>query len=160
MSRVVDEAGKYSIKENAIGVSVISIEEDRVFKCQQPDHTYVNGQHVVLEPEIKLNLHLLFAAHFKLYDQALRYISYILTYFQSHPFFTSEQYANLDPQIGKLTMELQSLTYEQQNQVWAFIGGKQLPSLIYKMRMVVVQDTSPARIQPALVQVETVLGNR
>jgi len=114
----------------------------------------------VLEPELKLNLHLLFAANFKVYDQALKYISHVLTYFQSHPSFTSVEYPPLDTWIEKLTTELQSLSYEQLNQVWAFIGGKQLPSVIYKVRMVSLQAMVPTLIQPPITEINTNLHNQ
>ena len=54
-----------------------------------------------------------------------------------------------------MTVELQSLGYEQLNQIWAFIGGKQLPSVIYKVRMIVLQDETPAGIQPPLTVINT-----
>ena len=155
LSRLVDESGKYAIEEDSLCATVIHIEEERIFKSQLPEYIYVNGQSLVLAPELKLNLHLLFAAHFKLYDQALKFISYVLTYFQSHVSFTSDSYPALDARVGKLTVELCSLTYEQVNQVWAFIGGKQLPSVIYKMRMVVLQDDAPVAVQLPLTTIDT-----
>jgi hypothetical protein len=154
MSKLVDEAGKYAFEE-AIATFIINIEEDRIFKAQTAEHIYANGQHLVLEPEIKLNLYVIFAANFKTYDQSLKHISYVLTYFQSHPFFTSGTYPALNPQITKLTTELQSLSYEQLNQVWAFIGGKQLPSVIYKIRMVSLQSLAPSSIQAPIQEINT-----
>ncbi|MEG4114119.1 MULTISPECIES: DUF4255 domain-containing protein [unclassified Microcoleus] len=155
MSKLVDEAGKYAFELDTIAASIINIEEERIFKSQLPERIYTNGQHIVLEPELKLNLHVLFAANFKVYDQALKYISYVLTYFQSHPSFTSVEYPGLDPSIEKLTTELQSLSYEQLNQVWAFIGGKQLPSVIYKVRMVSLQARVPTLIQRPIIEINT-----
>jgi Pvc16 N-terminal domain len=157
MSRIVDESGKYAFAEETIGTTIINIEEERIFKSQLPDYIHTNGQHVVLEPELKLNLYILFAANFKLYDQALKFISYILTFFQAHSTFVSTQYPELDPRIGKLNVELQSLNFEQLNQVWAFIGGKQLPSVIYKVRMIALQDKTQTEVQPPLTVVETII---
>lgn len=154
LSKVVDEAGKYAVTEG-IAAYIINVEEERVLKSHLPEYVYVNGQHVVSEPALKLNLHILFAANFALYDQALKYISYVLTYFQSHPSFTSEAYPALDSHIEKLVVELQSLSYEQLNQVWAFVGGKQLPSAIYKVRMVVVQDDAQTAIQPPVTIIKS-----
>lgn len=161
MSKLVDDVGKYTF-ENSIAALIINIEEDRVFKSQTPDRIYTNGQHILLEPELKLNLHVIFAANFdvKNYDQALKYISHVLTFFQSHHAFTSVEYPALDPSIEKLTIELQSLSYEQLNQVWAFIGAKQLPSVIYKVRMVSLQSLAPTLIQPPIVEINTNLHSQ
>lgn len=158
---LVDETGKYTFT-NSIAVSILNIEEDRIFKSQVPERIYANGQHVILEPDLKLNLHVLFATNFPKdagsrsnYDQALKYISYILMYFQMHPAFSSLEYPALDPRIDKLTVELQSLNYEQLNQIWAFIGAKQLPSLIYKIRMVSVQGMVPKAVQLPIMEIKT-----
>jgi hypothetical protein len=160
MSRVVDDMGKYAIDEGSIGATIINIEEDRILKNHLPEYNNLNGQHRVMEPELKLNLDVMFAANLKLYDVALKYISYVLTFFQSHPFFMPEQYPSLDPRIEKLTMELRSLSYEQLNQVWAFIGGKQLPSVIYRVRMVALQDEALTEIQPPLTSIYMDLYSR
>lgn len=161
ISKLVDEAGKYPQEiQNKICATIINIEEDRIFKSQVPDRIYTNGQNIVLEPELKLNLYVLFAANFQKYEEALKYISYVLTYFQTHPAFTSVEYPALDPRIEKLTAELQSLSYEQQNQIWAFIGGKQLPSVIYKIRMVSIQSLAPIAIQHPVMEINTNLQSQ
>lgn len=154
MGKVVDEGGKYAIPQDSVGAALINIEEERVLKSHLPEYGVVNGQHAVLEPDLKLNLQILFAANFKLYDVALKYISLILTYFQSHQSFTPSEYPALDQRITKLALELQSLSFEQLNQIWAFIGGKQLPSVVYRVRMVMLQDRTPKIIQPPIAGLE------
>ena len=157
VGKLVDDNGKWAVKEDHVGVAVINLEEERTLKSQLPETTYVGGRNVVLEPELKLNLHVLFAANFKQYDVALRYVSHVLTFFQAHSSFTRDDHPGLDTRIERLTAELQSLTYEQLNQVWAFIGGKQLPSAVYKVRLVALQDVEPATIAPPLTTITTVV---
>jgi hypothetical protein len=158
LSKIVDEAGKYAFSEGTVAVTIINMEEERIFKAQLPEYRNVKDQHVVMEPELKLNLHILFAANFKYYAEALKYISYVLIYFQSHPSFTSVEYPALDPRIQKMTIELQSLNYEQLNQIWGFIGGKQLPSVIYKVRLLTLQDETQKAIQAPLRTINSDLG--
>lgn len=148
MGRVVDDTGKYALPLDSVGATVINIEEDRILRSQRPDYVTVAGQHIVLEPELKLNLYILFCANFKRYDAGLKYLSLMLTFFQSHPVFTSTQHPALDRGISKLTAELQSLSFEQLNQIWGFIGGKQLPSVLYKIRLITLQDSSQKAMQP------------
>lgn len=160
ISKLVDDTGKSVLKEDQLGVSLIHLEEERILRSQVPEPRLAGGKHVLLEPPLKLNLHVLYAARFTQYDQSLRYLSHVLTFFQAHPSFTPEAYPGLDARIEKLTAELQSLNYEQLNQIWAFIGGKQLPSAIYKVRMVLLQDTAQTAIQQPLTQLETNLHSR
>ena len=157
LGKVVEHDGRYAFGAESLCASIINIEEERILKAHLPEYTTINGQHVVLEPELKLNLHVMIAANFKHYDQALKYISHVLTFFQSRPAFTANVYPALEPTIEKLVVELQSLTYEQLNQVWAFIGGKQLPSVVYKVRMVALQDKAQTVVQPPLTTIRTTI---
>jgi hypothetical protein len=155
VSQLVDEMGKYAFDQEQIAAVLLNIEEERIFKSQQLEHTYTNGQHVVLEPELKLNLYIMFAAYFKQYEESLKFLSYILTFFQSHRSFTADRYPALDPRILKLNLELESPTYEHLNQIWTFLGAKHLPSVIYKVRLVVLQDQTQVAIQPPIAEVKT-----
>lgn len=159
LSKVVDELGKYAFLEETIGLSLINLEEERTMKEQLPKYN-PNDSYLVREPELRLNLYIMLAANFRQYDQALMYLSYVLTYFQSHPVFTSDKYPALDARIGKLVLELQSVTYEQLNQIWASVGGKQLPCMIYKVRMVVLQDIEPAGIRVPISIITTSTENK
>lgn len=155
LSKLVDETGKVAFVENSIATSVLSIEEDRVFRSQLPEYEFRNGQHVVLQPDLKLNVYVIFAAYFQHYNEALKHLSYILTCFQSQSTFTPQTHPGLDARIPRLNLELQSLTFEQLNQMWAFIGGKLLPSVVYKVRMVMLQDEALSAVQPPVTAIGT-----
>ena len=117
LSKLVNESGKYAFGEETIALSVVHLEEDRTFKSQLPEYTYINGQNVRLEPELKFNVHLMIAANFTVYAQAWKAISLVLAFFQSHSSFSSQEYPGLNPQFYKINVVLASLTYEQQNQI-------------------------------------------
>jgi len=51
----------------------------------------------------------------------------------------------------------QSLSFEQLNQLWATIGGKQLPSVVYRIRLVAVQDVEPVAIQRPVTEVSAAI---
>ena len=158
LSPVVDDDGKYAIDPNSIGVHLINIDEDLTSKEQLPSAVSQGGQHVLLEPRLNLNLYVMFTANYSLYDQALKYTSHILTFFQSHRLFTPEKYPSLDRKMKRLTVELQNLTYDQLNQIWAFIGAKQLPSIIYRVRVLGLQDEEQTDVRPPITIVDTRVG--
>lgn len=140
---IVDDTGKWAIDANNIGVTLINIEEERTLQSQLPDRLYVNGNHILVPPELKLNLTLLFHIRHSSsggYEQSLRYLSHVLSFFQAHPSFTADAYPGLDPRIEKLTVEMLALGTEQLNQIWAYLGSKYLPSVAYRVRMVVLQE--------------------
>lgn len=154
VGRLVDDAGKWAIKDDHVGATLVHFDEERILRGQLPETQVIGGRHVVLEPRLKLNLHVLFAAKFQKYDEALRSLSLILTFFQSHPTFTPDTHPGLDPRLERLTVELQSLGFDQLNQIWAFVGAKHLPSAIYKVRMVALQDVVPTAIREPVSQID------
>lgn len=155
-----DINNKYAFDDDKLGMTVINLEEERTVRTQLPTHAYVNGQHVVREPDVKINIHTLIGANYGHYDEALKFISLVIIFFQSHPVFTPTEYPALNPAIERLAVELQSPTYEQLNQIWGFVGAKQLPSVIYKIRMVVMQDTEPGQMRPPLTAITTAMTGR
>lgn len=143
---VMNDLGKLAIASGSIGACLINVEEERVVRAQLPERMLVKGSQVTLQPELRLNLTLLFAANLTPYEMSLRGLSQVLTFFQSHPAFASDEYPGLDPRIGRLVVEMMSYGPEQLNQIWAYLGAKYLPSVIYRVRMVVLQDVEPQGI--------------
>lgn len=155
LTRIATEAGRWAIPDDQVGVALVNVEEERALKSQVPVPAYLEGRQVLREPEIKLNLHLLFAANFKNYDQGLKQLSYVLTFFQGHPVFTRERYPGLDPRIEKLGVDLIGLTFEQLNQLWAFVGAKQLPAVVYRVRLVALQDDEPIMVGAPIITIDS-----
>ncbi|HEX8242778.1 MAG TPA: DUF4255 domain-containing protein [Longimicrobium sp.] len=160
LTRVMNDQNQVAIEPNSLAMTVINIEEERTFKAQVPTHAYTQGRHVVHEPELKVNLLVMVSAFFSNYAEALKHLSCALTWSQAHPAFNPTRSPALDPRIEKLTLELQTLAFEQLNQVWAFVGSKQLPSIFLRVRMVVLQDAEPAAVQPPITAVSAALSGR
>lgn len=160
VGRLVDDAGKWAIPDDHIGVTLVHVEEERVLRDQLPETVLSGGRQVVLPPKLKLNLHVLFAAKFQKYDESLRALSSVLTFFQARPTFTQDAYPALEPRIARLTMELQSPTFDQLNQLWAYLGAKHLPSALYRVRMVALQDAVPGDVQVPITDIGTSTGMR
>lgn len=146
LSPIAGEKGAWSLGENQVGASLISFEEERVHCSQLPETRSVEGRDILHAPPLKLNLHVLFAARFAVYEQGLRHLSLLLTYFQAHSTFTPETNPGLDPRIEHLGVELQSLSFEQLNQIWAFVGSRLLPSAVYRVRLISLQDEEPLAV--------------
>ena len=158
LSRIVDDTGKIAFGPPAIGVAVVNIDEERVMKSHLPSTVLINGKQLLLEPELKLNLTIIIAANYTKYEDALRQLSWVLTFFQAHPGFTRDRFPTLDPRIERFVVELSSLTYDQLNQLWSCNGGRQLPSVVYRVRLVAVQDVEPMAIQPPVTEVSTAVN--
>jgi hypothetical protein len=157
-SGIVGDDGKYTIEDDHVAITIINLEEEAAAREQLPHTTYQDGQTVTLEPPLNLNLYLMFAARFTHYDQAIKYMSHILTFFQTRRVFTREKYAAMNKSLSRLVVELQRVDYEQLNQIWAYIGAKHLPSVVYRVRMVTVQEGAQTGIKPPILKISAKVG--
>lgn len=157
---VVDDRGNWTVPIDTTRLMLFQIDEERMLREQLPERTLVGGRELVLPPPLKLNLVLLFAGRFQQYDQALRTISLILAFFQARPLFTPSDSPSLPTGVERLAMDLVSFGPEQMNQMWACIGAKHLPSVVYRLRMVVLQDVEPIGTGLPITTLATTLSGR
>lgn len=144
LTHVSDETG-VAIPEKSLGLSLVNIEEEKIFKEQKV--TFINSEGGVeyRNPEIKLNLYILISAYYPSdnYLEGLKQLSHVIAFFQSRNVFTNDNspaMASEDPNIKKLILELYSYSFEQMYNFWSVLGTKYLPSVLYKVRMLKVQE--------------------
>lgn len=158
LTNIMNESGKYAFDENNIALTLINVEEDRIFKSQVQEVKMVEGQNIYTEPDIKVNLYIMFAARYATYSESLKQLSNIMLFFQSKSSFNSAEYPGL-LKIEKFTAELFSLSFEQLNQVWAYLGAKYLPSVVYKLRLVIMQDIPVEKVMPPVTKITGKFNN-
>jgi hypothetical protein len=157
---LVDDRGNWVVTVDTTRLTLFQIDEERMLREQLPERTIVGGREVVLPPPLKLNLVLLFAGRFQQYDQALRTLSHILAFFQARPVFTPSDSPGTPAGIERLALDLLSYGPEQLNQMWACLGAKHLPSVVYRLRMVVLQDVEPIGSGLPITTIATALHGR
>ncbi|MEO1053678.1 MAG: DUF4255 domain-containing protein [Bacteroidota bacterium] len=151
LTNVAKEDGAWAIPNNRLGLSLINIEEEKVFKEQKTAFINDAGQTEHHNPEIKLNLYVLVTANYTSGDvdgenieylEGLKQLSYVISFFQDKYVFTNNNtplMASIDPNIQKLIVELFSYSFEQLYNFWTVIGAKYLPSVLYKVRLLTFQ---------------------
>ncbi len=157
---LVNDAGKVAVDKGTVGVALINIEEERVTRVQQPERVLVNGREIVLPPELRLNLTLMFVPNMATYELSLRALSHVLSFFQACPAFAVDEYPALDARIGQLLVELHSIGPETLNQVWACLGAKYMPSVLYRVRLVTLQDQEPASVGAPITDISLALHDK
>jgi hypothetical protein len=160
-TRLVNDKGDSAVPKGGVGFALVNVEEERAAPAQIPEARRVGDRHVMFEPELKLNLSLLFAASDDpSYAHALQSLSTVLTFFQAHSLFTPERNPDLDARVTRLAVSLVTPTYEQLNQLWSFVGGKQLPSALYRVRLVALQDEEPVGVGEPILRIDQAVGMR
>lgn len=133
-----NNADPISFTNNAITPFLINVSEDRTFrKADQFKGITQNGIRTQINPEIRVELLVLFISKFSDYSQALNFLSFVLKYFQVNRVFNPTNTPELaEEAIDKLVMELVTLPLEEQNQVWHSLNTSYLPSVLYRIRVI------------------------
>jgi hypothetical protein len=138
LSNLMNLDGSVAVTEkNKIVISVVNIQEDKI---AQSSSGKSKGAGVF--PPICLNVFLLISVNFdeKLNKEALKFLSAVAAFFQSKKSFTPSDSPSLDSNIEKLIIEIENLDFHQQSNIFSFLGAKYMPSIFYKMRMVVIEE--------------------
>lgn len=148
---------------NNIIISVVNMEEESTLKNQPAVRINPPGNAVYQNPPVFLNLYVLFTSNYSgdKYIFALQRISYVVQFLQSKGSFsygTSTDGAfSKDPDLLslKFTMELYTLTFEQLNHLWGSLGGRQIPFVMYKLRLVALTERSVLRSAPLIQEIDS-----
>jgi hypothetical protein len=119
-----------------------------------------NGGFARLAPPLHLNLYILVSAWFPgNYVEALKLLSAVVGYFQGKPAFASGL-AGFPRGLERLTMEIVNLDPQGLNNLWAGLGGRYLPSVLYKARMLTVQEGWVLEQVPAVTSTDADAGTQ
>jgi hypothetical protein len=140
-----------SFKLGAVTTLLINVEEEKTLRPADP---YVrvseDGVRQRVAPEIRLNLHVLFVARFKRYEHGLAYLSRIIAHFQAHRVLDHHNAPALGDRLERLIMELTTLSFAEQNEVWNALRTTYHPSVLYRVKLVAFRD-DPAIRTPEVV---------
>ncbi len=139
LSAIVKPDGSIAIQdENKIIVTLVNIQKDAVLKSLG----YNIENKVSDSPQASMNivLHVLFSANFNDYAEALKCISLVLSFFHQKSTFNRSNAPRLPDNIEKLVFEEENLNTDQLSNVWATIGAKYMPSLVYKIKLQMMEN--------------------
>ena len=136
LSNIVGQDGSLLVKdENRIIVSLVGVEEEK--KAGTSAVMAKGGK-----PPIYMNLYVLFSASFneKLNQEALKFLSAVVGFFQSKQVFTPDNTPELPNTIEHLSLQIKNQTFQEQSNMWAFLGAKYMPSILYKVRIIAIDE--------------------
>ncbi|WP_264522948.1 DUF4255 domain-containing protein [Flavobacterium sp. N502536] len=131
--------------EDKVALTLINLDEEATLK-NFPNHRIENDRTIYKNSVINLNLYLLFSANRNIYINSLNDISKIIAFFQGKKLFTQantiynrNNVAMTNIENFRFTIELYTPTFEELNYIWGTLGGKQLPSALYKVSMIQIE---------------------
>lgn len=147
LSGIVNQDGTVAIQgENKVLVTLINLEKEPAGKPVSGSSRSFSGNN----PALNINLYVLFSCYFSStnYIEALRFLSFVIAFLQDKSTFTQSNTPRLDESIDKLTFEMESVTSEKLNNMWATLGGKYMPSVLYKVRMLTFDSLNVREYRP------------
>jgi hypothetical protein len=148
---------------NNIVITVVNLEEESTLKNQPAVKRYPPASIVYENPPVFLNLYVLFTSNYwgDKYIFALQRISYVVSFLQQKNSFAFSSSvsgsisSDTDLLDLRFTMELYTLTFEQLNHLWGSLGGRQIPFVMYKLRLVALTDRKKVREVPPILEIDT-----
>lgn len=153
LNNLVAADGSSPIKnQNKIVITLINLEHETA-KQFYGGQRRENGQIDKINPDIYFNLDILISASFDDYDEALKFLTATVYFFQANNSFNRKNNPELPQGIASLNLEIENSPYAKTHNLWSALGAKYQPSIIYKIRHVCVQAEqikgSSAEIQDA-----------
>jgi hypothetical protein len=151
---VVDDIAKYdddtSGLDDKVVITLLNVEEESTLKNRSwYTRTTISENPPVYDmkkqnPPAYLNLYLMIAANRNAYDKSLSDISKVIEIFQ-----TNNVLEYTDSDVGKnfkFRIELHSIPFEQLSYIWGLLGGKVMPSALYKVSVVKIEAITKTNI--------------
>lgn len=154
---------------NNVVITLVNIEEESTLKNQPAlKRPFINNKGTYQNPPVYLNLYVLFVSNYSGsdYPLALKRLSYIIQFLQGKNSFSSSSSVfggSLDLSSDtitqlRFTLELYTLTFEQINHLWGSLGGRQMPFVMYKLRLVAITEGLPLREVPVIEEIDTIIS--
>ena len=138
-----------AVDSDKIVVSLVNVEEEGALKNGYNVRTIGSKTFYENRP-VFLNLFLLYSAHFGNYRTALDALAQVIEFFQANKVFTFQRTPPdtgfpADPQTQELQihLDLHTLTFQEINDLWGSLGGKQVPFVMYKARLLPIRAQVP-----------------
>ena len=149
LSAIVNQDGTIALQsENKVLITLLNIERE----------PFSASGHNIGRQKLSLNIFVIFCCHFSNsnYSEAIRFLDLIITYFEEN--YTLEA-QNIYDGNNKIKIEIETSNLDKIHNIWAAIGAKYLPSVMYKLRMVVVDSNNINAFLPAVQNTGTSSNN-
>jgi hypothetical protein len=142
---------------NKLLIFLANIERETVVATQSVRPAVVgNDKDAVAQTSaaVHLNLMLMFAANFggSKYTEALKFISATIAFFQGRVRFDHHNSPDLDPRIERLVLDIENLKVAELANLWGILGGKYVPSVLYRMRMITIDSGQITHLVPRIAR--------
>jgi hypothetical protein len=142
-----EPADPIQFSAGAVTMLLANLEEERILRDGDIYRRMnSNGGVDNVQPDIRLVLYILFVARFSDYADSWNNLAGLLRHLQSLPVLDKATAPTLPQGVERLAFELVSQSFTELNDVWNALRTTHHPSLLYRVRLLSIRDTtdSPA----------------
>jgi hypothetical protein len=144
------------VASNRMVLFLSSIEHDTLaHRAKAPAQPSAQGT-IRRVPPVFLNLLVMCAANFSgnQYPQALKFLSGAIAFFQGNAVFDHQNTPDLDRRLDRLALNMEDLGSQQMHSLWSIHGGRYLPSVLFRVRMVALDSGMLQGRDPGIARAE------
>ena len=163
---MLETANSDSLTKRII-ITLVNVEEESTLKNFSSVKKGFSGTSALYEnPPVFLNLYVLVTCNYSGTDyiHALERLSAVVRFFQCRNIFTYPPPTGgistgaVDIPDLKITLELYTLTFEQINHLWGSLGGRQVPFVMYKLRLIAITERATLIEVPLIDRIDSSLS--
>ncbi len=152
LSPLTDVEGKPADNiRNKLALFITNIAQDQMPRGVRSGRGSALGQVNGVTP-VHLDIYVMLAAAHDpdKYVEGLKQLSMALRFFQAQPVMTSQNTPELPAGLEQLSFEISNLKVEEMGQMWGNLGGRYVPSVMFKMRFVTIDAGAVTGIAPVI----------
>ena len=147
----LNDGDEFLNSTSPIVLSIVNIEEDKISRNPKL-HQWNPVDHPNIEklknPTQHFRVSVLFTAYNKVqtndkYLDGISKLEHVLRCFQEQRVFYLNGSNEVNPLTNdhiKVILDIESLNFNELNQMWSVLGSKYMPSVLYRMRMIPIQN--------------------
>ncbi|TCM86132.1 DUF4255 domain-containing protein [Rhodovulum steppense] len=86
------------------------------------------------------------------YLEGLKLMSAAMMFFQTCPVMNPQTTPDMPPGLEQLSIEISNLRIEELGQLWGNLGGRYVPSVMFKMRSVIIDAAAVGGVAPLVTR--------
>lgn len=153
LTSIIDQAGQSTMPNNALGLALYRIVEDRVSETEHRP-TLAASEFEQIRPPVIVSLEFVIAANFTDYSESLKYISAALAFFQSQNYFDQTSNPDMPADMTPFSVSLYTQNVSEHNHTWSLFGGRYMPSVMYRLRSIDIQEQQIQRIDTPVENID------
>ncbi len=155
LNHLVGQDGSYPQKnQNKMVITLINLDYDTFKPFQNASQRTQDNNFVKINPPVQFNVDLLFTACFDDYEEALKFLTATIAFFQSNNTFNLKSTPDIPDGITMLNFEIEKTSYFEIHNLWNAMCAKYQPSIIYKVRHISIQNSEIKAVSHAVIHTD------